>query len=123
MSYQERVAGDWDLPTLPPVSDDELPLCGVQGYCPRVYRAEQGQDRFRRPYDCDGPALPVAPVVALIGTWWDAVTVILLSMDGVPLRVIGPSVRISAVALSSLVSNAQHVNVMGTRLLVVTCWP
>jgi hypothetical protein len=26
-----RVAGDWDLPTLPPVSDDELPLCGVQG--------------------------------------------------------------------------------------------
>ena len=89
MSYQQRVAGDWDLPTLPPVSDDELPLCGVQGYCPRVYRAEQGQDRFRRPYDCDGPALPVAPVLALIGTWWDAVTVILLSMDGVPLRVIG----------------------------------
>jgi hypothetical protein len=41
---------------LPPVSDDELPLCGVQGYCPQVYRVEQGQDRFRCPYDCDGPA-------------------------------------------------------------------
>jgi hypothetical protein len=51
-----RVAGDWDSPTLPPVSDDELPLCGVQGYCPQVYRVEQGQDRFRRPYDRDGPA-------------------------------------------------------------------
>jgi hypothetical protein len=48
-----RVAGDWDLP---PVSDDELPLCGVQGYCPQVYRIDQGQDRFRRPYDRDGPA-------------------------------------------------------------------
>jgi hypothetical protein len=43
-------------------------------------------------------ALLVAAVVALIGTWWDAVAVILLAMDGVPLRVIGPSVRISAVA-------------------------
>ena len=51
-----RVAGDWDSNILPPVSDDELPLCGVQGYCPRVYRVEQGQDRFRRPYDRDGPA-------------------------------------------------------------------
>jgi hypothetical protein len=51
-----RVAGDWDSTTLPPVSDDELPLCGVQGYNPRVYRVEQGQDRFCRPYDRDGPA-------------------------------------------------------------------
>ena len=51
-----RVAGDWDSTLLPPVSDDELPLCGVQDYCPRVYRVEQGQDRFRRPYDRDGPA-------------------------------------------------------------------
>jgi len=48
-----RVAGDWDSN---PVFDDELPLCGVQGYCPRVYRVEQGQDRFRRPYDREGPA-------------------------------------------------------------------
>jgi hypothetical protein len=48
-----RVAGDWDST---PVFDDELPLCGVQGYCPRVYRVEQGQDRFRRPYDREGPA-------------------------------------------------------------------
>ena len=48
-----RVAGEWDLP---PVSDDELPLCGVQGYFPQVYRVNQGQDRFRRPYDRDGPA-------------------------------------------------------------------
>jgi len=50
------VAGDWDSTTLPPVSDDKLPLCGVQGYFPRVYRVEQGQDRFRHPYDRDGPA-------------------------------------------------------------------
>jgi hypothetical protein len=68
-------------------------------------------------------ALLVAAVVALIGTWRDAVAVILLAMVGVPLRVIGPFVRISAVALSSLVSNAQLVNVLGMRLLVVTCWP
>jgi hypothetical protein len=44
-------------------------------------------------------ALPVAAVVALIGTWRDAVAVILLAMGGVPLCVIGPSVLISAVAL------------------------
>jgi len=68
-------------------------------------------------------ALLVMAVVASIGTWRDAVAVILLAMEGVPLRVIGPYVRISAVALSSLVSNAQHVNVLGMRLLVVTCWP
>ena len=29
-----RVAGNWDLTPLPPVPDDELPLCGVQGYHP-----------------------------------------------------------------------------------------
>ena len=58
-------------------------------------------------------ALPVAAVVALIGTWRVAVAVILLAMVGDPLRVIGPSIRISAVALSSLVSNAPHVNVLG----------
>jgi hypothetical protein len=38
------------------VPDDELPLCGVQGYCPRVYRVKQGQGRVRRPYEQDGPA-------------------------------------------------------------------
>jgi len=68
-------------------------------------------------------ALLVAAVVALIGTWRAAVAVIFLAMDGAPLRVIGPYVRISAVALSSLVFNAQHVNVLDMRLLVVTCWP
>ena len=69
-------------------------------------------------------ALLVATVVALIGTWRDAVAVIFLVMDGAPLRVIGPYVRISAVALSSLVFNDQHVNVMDImRPLVVTCWP
>jgi len=68
-------------------------------------------------------ALPVAAAVVLVGTWRDGVAVILLAMDGIPLRVIGPSVLISAIALSSLVSNAQHVNVLDTRLLVVTCWP
>jgi hypothetical protein len=68
-------------------------------------------------------ALLVTAVVALIGTWRDAVAVILLAMVGVPLRVIGPYVRISVVGLSSLVSNAQHVNIWGMRLLVVTCWP
>jgi hypothetical protein len=46
-----RVAGDWDSTPLPPVPDDELPLCGVQGYRPCVYRVEQGQDRFHRPYE------------------------------------------------------------------------
>jgi hypothetical protein len=51
-----RVAGDWDSTTLPPASDDELILCGVQGYCPRVYRVDQGHDRSRRSYDRDGPA-------------------------------------------------------------------
>ncbi len=51
-----RVAGEWDPTSLPPVPDDELPLCGVQGYHPRAYRVDQGQDRFCRPYDRDGPA-------------------------------------------------------------------
>jgi uncharacterized membrane protein len=68
-------------------------------------------------------ALLVAAVVVLIETWRAAVAVILLEMNGVPLRVIGPYVRISAVTLSSLVSNAQLVNVLGMRLPVVTCWP
>jgi hypothetical protein len=68
-------------------------------------------------------ALLVVVVVALIGTWRDAVAVIFLAMDGAPLRVIGPYVRTSAVALSSLVFNVQHVNVLDMRLLVVTCWP
>jgi hypothetical protein len=66
-------------------------------------------------------ALLVAAVMALIGTWRAAVAVILLAMVGVPHRVIGPSVRISAVAFSSLVSNAPHINVLGMRLLVVIC--
>jgi hypothetical protein len=51
-----RFAGDWDSNLFPPVHDAELPLCAVQGYSPRVYRVEQGQDRFNRPYDRDGPA-------------------------------------------------------------------
>jgi hypothetical protein len=51
----QRVAGDWDFTPSPPVSDDELLLCGVQGYCRRVYHVKHGQDRFRRPYDRDGP--------------------------------------------------------------------
>jgi hypothetical protein len=67
-------------------------------------------------------ALLVTAVVVLIETWRAVVVVTLLGMDGVPLRVIGPSVRISAVALFSLESNAQLVNVLGMRLLVVTCW-
>jgi hypothetical protein len=68
-------------------------------------------------------ALLVVAVVALIGTWRVAVAVILLATVGALLRVIDPSVRIFAVALSSLVSNAQLVNVLGMRLLLVTCWP
>jgi len=68
-------------------------------------------------------ALLVAAVMALIGTWRDVVAGIFLAMDGAPLHVIGPYVRIVAVALSSLVFNAQHVNVLDMRLLVVTCWP
>jgi hypothetical protein len=51
-----RVAGDWGSTPLPPVLDDELPLCGVQGYHPHVYRVYQGQDSFRHPYEHDGPA-------------------------------------------------------------------
>jgi hypothetical protein len=68
-------------------------------------------------------ALLVAAVVVLIETWRDAVAVILLGMGSVPLRAIGLYARISAVALSSLVSNVQLVNVLGMRLLAVTCWP
>jgi len=68
-------------------------------------------------------ALVVAVVVVLIETWRDAVAVILLEMVGIPLHKIGPSARISAIALSSLVFNAQLVNVLGMKLLVVTCWP
>jgi hypothetical protein len=56
-----QVAGDWDTKPLPTVAADKLPLCAVQGYCPRVYRVDQGQDCFRSPsgccpYDQDGPA-------------------------------------------------------------------
>jgi len=56
-------------------------------------------------------ALLVAAVMVLIGKRRAAVAVILLVMVGAPLSVIGPSVRIFAVALSSLGSNVQHVNV------------
>jgi hypothetical protein len=49
-----RVAGDWDSTLFPPVPDAELPLCVVQGYSPRAFRVEQGQDRFSRTYDRDG---------------------------------------------------------------------
>jgi hypothetical protein len=57
----QQVAGDWDTKPLPAVAAGELPLCAVQGYCPRVYCVDQGQDRFRspsgrRPYDRDSPA-------------------------------------------------------------------
>ncbi len=51
-----RVAGNWDPTSLPPVPDDKLPFCGVQGYHPRAYRVNQGQDRFCCPYERDGPA-------------------------------------------------------------------
>ena len=51
-----RVAGEWDPTSWPPVPEDELPLCGVQGYQPRACRVDQGQDRFRRPYERDSPA-------------------------------------------------------------------
>jgi hypothetical protein len=55
------VAGDWDPKPLPAVDADKLPLCAVQGYCPRVFHVDQGQDRFRsssgcRPYERDSPA-------------------------------------------------------------------
>jgi hypothetical protein len=52
--WVRRVAGDWDSSPFPPVPDAKLPLCAVQGYSPRVFRVEQGQDRFSRPYDRDG---------------------------------------------------------------------
>jgi hypothetical protein len=51
-----RVAGDWDSTPFPPVPDAELLLCVVQGYSPRAFRVEQGQDRVGRTYDRDGPA-------------------------------------------------------------------
>ena len=52
-----KVAGDWDSNPFPPVPDDKLPLCVVQGYSPWVYCVEQGQDRFCCPYhERDGPA-------------------------------------------------------------------
>ncbi len=67
-------------------------------------------------------ALLVAVVVASIGTGRDAVDVILIVMHSVPLCVIGPYARISAVALSILVFNARQVSVLGMRLLAVICW-
>ncbi len=51
-----RLAGGWDSDTFPPVADDDLPVCAVQGYSPRVYCVKQVQDRFCRPYERDGPA-------------------------------------------------------------------
>ena len=51
-----RVAGEWDPTSWPPVPEDKLPLCGVQGYQPRACRVDQGQGRFRHPYERDGPA-------------------------------------------------------------------
>ena len=113
-----RVAGDWVSTTSPMTSS----RC-VGSRVTVLESIVSNRDRTISAVPMTVMALLVAAVVALIGTWRDAVAVILLAMVGVPLRVIGPYVRISAVALSSLVSNAQHVNVMGTRLLVVTCWP
>ncbi len=51
-----QLAGGWDSDTFPPVADDDLPVCAVQDYSPRVYCVEQGQDCFCRPYERDGPA-------------------------------------------------------------------
>ena len=115
-----RVAGDWDSNTFPPVPDAEIPLCAVQGYAPRAYRVEQGQDRFSRPYDWDGPA-------GRGGRGFDRDTagrgsMILTVMDGVPLCGIGPSARISAVVLSFQVCNGMHVSGLGTRPPAVICW-
>ena len=47
--------------------------------------------------------------------------VILIVMDGIPPRGIGPSARISVVALSFLGCNAMHVSRLGMRLPAVTC--
>jgi hypothetical protein len=115
-----RVAGDWDSNTFPPVPDAEIPLCAVQGYAPRAYRVEQGQDRFRRPMI--GMVLLAAVAVASTVTRQDKVAVILTVMDGVPLRGIGPSARISGVVLSFQVCNAMHVSRLGTRPPAVICW-
>jgi hypothetical protein len=57
----QRVAGNWDIEPLPAVAADELLLCVVQGYCPRVYPVNQGQDHFcsssgRCPYERESPA-------------------------------------------------------------------
>jgi hypothetical protein len=54
--WVRRLAGGWDSDTFPPVADDDLPVCAVQGYSPQVYHVEQGQDRFCCPYERDGPA-------------------------------------------------------------------
>jgi hypothetical protein len=44
------LVGDWDSESLSSFGDDELSLCAVQGYSPRAYRVEHGQDRNRSSY-------------------------------------------------------------------------
>jgi hypothetical protein len=69
-----------------------------------------------------GMALLVAVAVASTVTRRDEVDVILTVMDGVPPRGIGPSARISVVALLFLGCNVMHVSGLGMRLPAVTCW-
>ena len=67
-------------------------------------------------------AILAAVAVASTVTRRDAVDVILTVMDGVPPRGIGPSARISVVALLFLGCNVTHVSGLGMRLPAVTCW-
>ena len=68
-----------------------------------------------------GMVLLAAVAVASNVTRRDEVDVILTVMDGIPPRGIGPSARISVVALSFLGCNAMHVSRLGMRLPAVTC--
>jgi len=115
-----RVAGDWDSSSFPPVPDAELPLCAVQGYSPRAFRVEQGQDRFSHTYVRSGPA-------GRGGRGFDRDKAghgrcDLNVMDDIPLRGIGPSTRISTVVLLYQMCNAMHVSGLGTRPPAVICW-
>jgi hypothetical protein len=107
-----RVACDWGSESWPPVDADKLPLCAVQGYRPRVFWVEQGQDCFHflpghRHYERDGPA-------SRSGRGFDH--------DRAGCGATGPSAQTTANALSYIACNVMHVNILGMRPPAVICW-
>jgi hypothetical protein len=116
-----RVAGDWDSPHF-------LLFLMPSSRCVRSKVTLHGhfvwnRDRTTSVAPMFRMVLLAAVAMALTVTRWDTVDVILNVMDGVPLRGIGPSARISAVVLLFQVCNAMHVSGLGTRPPAVICWP